>query len=69
MTYELTYLVLKTVLLSLRPSLLYFALYKNSEILDLVKNDFDSLINLGLSFVRVVGTYNIYTEFSPWYFV
>ena len=30
------------------------------------ENGFNSILILGLSFLRVVGAYNIYTDFVPW---
>ena len=48
-----------------RSSLLYCALYKPSELVGLTTTTFNNILNLGLSFLRVVGTYKIYTEFFP----
>ena len=47
---------------------LYCALYKPSEMMGLVetKTAFKSILNIGLSFLRVLGAYNIYSEFVPW---
>ena len=64
-TYEWLYSYVQKHLLILRLSLLYCALYKPSELVVWVKTDFNSMLNLGLSFIRVVGAYKIHTEFFP----
>ena len=33
------------------------------------ENGFNSMLNLGLYFLRVVETYKIYTDFFPWEFL
>ena len=43
-------------------------LHKPSELVGLVKNGFNSMLNLGLYFQRVVGYFNIYTELVTWNF-
>ena len=48
-------------LISLPLSSLYCELCKPSELVGLVKNGFNSALILGLSFLCVVGVYNIYT--------
>ena len=32
----------------------------------LAKTDFNSMLNLGPSFLRFVGAYKIYTDLDPW---
>ena len=43
-------------------------LYETSELVGLVKNGFNSMLNLGLYLQRVVGYFNIYTELVTWKF-
>ena len=59
--YELTYSVFFKYLLSLKLSSPKCELYKPSELVGSLKNVFNSMLNLGLSFLRVVGDHKIYT--------
>ena len=50
-------------MISSRLSLLYFVFYKPFEMVGLIKNRFNIMLNLGLSFLHDVGAYKIYTFF------
>ena len=56
-------------LLSLRLSSFCCVLYKPSYLVDLLKNGFNCMLNLGLHFLHVVEAYKIYTEFVTSKFV
>ena len=56
-------------MISTQSPLLHCALCKPSELVGLLKTDFKSMLTLGLSFLHVVGAYNIYTESGTWQFV
>ena len=48
--------------------MIYCVFYKPSDMVGLVKNGFNNILNLGLSYLRVVGDFKIYTEFVTWQF-
>ena len=47
----------------------YCTFYKPSDPVGLVKTAYNIMLDLGIYFLRVVGTYKSYTEFVPWKFV
>ena len=53
-------------LLTLLSLSLSSAVYKPSELVGLVKTDFNGMQSLGLYLLRAVGVYDIFTEFVPW---
>ena len=60
-TYELSYSVVHKFLLSSQLSSLCGALYQPSKLVGLVKTAFKIILNLGISHLRVIGAYHIYT--------
>ena len=45
-----------------------FIVHESFWAVGFIENDFNSMLILGLSFLRVVGAYKVYSEFVPWEF-
>ena len=60
--------VVQKYLLSLRSPLICCELYKTFMMVSLAKNIY-SMLNLGLSYLRVVEAYKINTDLIPWKFL